>query len=111
MDGQNALFKIAGNSYPENTFSFYNNVLKWIENYKNGKPGRLECEFYFKYLSSSSHKMVNNIFSKLCVLHKDGKNISVDWYYDEGDDDIMEIGNDYRQSLNIPLQLIPKSDF
>ena len=110
LDKSNAELKVNGSSYPEDATVVYDPILEWIE--KNTKEKQLElvCSFYFDFLSSSSHKMIYEILLKLENIISSGKAISVIWYYDEYDEDIMEQGEDFIQRLDIPFKLIAKQE-
>ncbi len=36
-----------------------------------------------------------------------GKKIKIKWYYDEDDEDIMEMGEDLTELINLPFDLVP----
>ena len=90
-----------GNSYPENVLQFYTPIFNWIEELKNEKDEiTVDCQFY--YIASSS------VIAFLKLLQKvestfDEENIKFIWKYEEGDDDIKKIGQDYSTILNTPI--------
>jgi len=109
LDPDNMIFRISGVSTPENAFDLYSKVIRWLENNGPELSDPLECTFDFKYLSSSSHKMVFDILNKLEMLKDQGKEIQVKWYFKEIDEDMMELGEDFSELIKIPFELIPRS--
>jgi len=108
FDESKSIFEISGASYPENASKFYKPILEWIDfNGKWFKSGS-KWKFYFEYISSSSHKMVYEILCRLDTLHKSGKKISIIWLYDDEEDDIVELGEDYASLVSLPFEIIPK---
>lgn len=93
-----------GNSYPENVLQFYTPILNWIESLSSEKTEiKVECQFY--YIASSS------VIAFLKLLQKiessfNKENISFTWKYEEGDDDIKKIGQDYSTILDTPIKII-----
>ncbi len=93
-----------GNSYPENVLQFYTPIFNWIEELKNEKTEiKVDCQFY--YIASSS------VIAFLKLLQKvestfEKENIKFIWKYEEGDDDIKKIGQDYSTILNTPIEII-----
>ncbi|MAP01413.1 MAG: nuclear pore complex subunit [Flavobacteriales bacterium] len=93
-----------GNSYPENVLQFYTPIFNWIEELKNEKDEiTVDCQFY--YIASSS------VIAFLKLLQKvestfEKENIKFIWKYEEGDDDIKKIGQDYSTILNTPIEII-----
>lgn len=106
LDAQNLFFRIAGTSTPENAVEFYAPVIDWIEANKNSLTDKLICEFNFKYLSSSSHKMIYEILSQLEELIHHGKGVEVIWKYKAIDEDMQEVGEDFQALLKIPFKFI-----
>lgn len=106
LDAQNLVFSISGTSTPENAVEFYAPVIDWIDHNKDQFKDRLLCEFNFKYLSSSSHKMIYEILIRLEEIHKNGKEIEVSWKYKEVDEDMFEVGQDFEALIKIPFRFL-----
>ena len=93
-----------GNSYPENVLQFYTPILNWVESLSSEKTEiKVECQFY--YIASSS------VIAFLKLLQKiessfNKENISFTWKYEDGDDDIKKIGQDYSTILDTPIKII-----
>ncbi len=101
------IFQIKGPSFSEDVIEILNPILDWIDSEIPKLDKELICEFYFTVLNSSSHKKIFQILLKLNSLLDNGKDIKINWYYDEDDEDIMEMGEDLTELINIPFTLIP----
>ncbi len=101
------VFQIKGPSFSEDVIEILNPILDWIDSEIPKLDKELICEFYFTVLNSSSHKKIFQILLKLNSLLDNGKDIKINWYYDEDDEDIMEMGEDLIELINIPFTLIP----
>ena len=107
FDPKNHLFEISGRSLPENVIKTFDPVLKWInENFPKYKE---EIKFNFKvdYLNSASAKMISLILTKLEDFYKNGTKITINWYYNIDDDDILSEGKLLASLKKIPFELIP----
>ncbi|MEE4196219.1 MAG: DUF1987 domain-containing protein [Bacteroidales bacterium] len=101
------LMIITGNSIPENASLFYEPVILWLNEYN--KNPQLKTTFFFKLkvISSSSTKIFFDILNSIDALYDSGKSaVNVLWHYSLYDDEIREIGLDYRDSMNAPFELI-----
>ncbi len=108
IDKEQFLIQVMGCSYPEDPLDSYKQILDWLTSLGDNIDRPLTCEFYFSFLNSTSHKMVFDILYKLQNLHQKGNPVSVFWYYADGDDDILEKGEDFMDILKLPVQIVSK---
>lgn len=104
---KDSVFQIKGPSFSEEIIDVFNPIIKWIDDNIPGLENELICELYFTVLNSASHKKIFQILIRLNSFLDNGKFIKVKWYYDEDDEDIMEMGEDLIELINIPFELIP----
>ncbi|RLD62928.1 MAG: hypothetical protein DRJ01_05045 [Bacteroidetes bacterium] len=107
LDAENLVFKIHGVSIPENANATFLPVIEWIDNYCNDID-TLKCEFFFQYLSSSTHTVLFHLLQKLEDLYKKGKNYSILWCYEKPDEDMLKTGINFSGILDIPFEFEPK---
>lgn len=106
LDAQQKIMKMVGPSYPENAIDVYQPVTEWVENIVPQLEGKLLCELSFTILSSASNKVIYELLTQLESLGQGNRlDIHVVWYYDKQDIDMMEIGEDFSDTLNIPIEL------
>lgn len=107
FDSQIALLELRGRSSPHDSRAFYDNILHELD--KVGKNGAkaMNANFSLEYFNTSSAKCMFDIFKKLQQLEEKIEDVVINWYYDEGDDDMYEIGEDYGQMVNLKFNLIP----
>ncbi len=104
LDKRNSLFSIRGSSFPENAVEFYGKIISWINEIGASLTNELVCEFYLIYLNSASNKMLYDIFNELEIWYLRGKQISVKWIYDEMDEDMLELGEDFAELVELPFE-------
>lgn len=101
FDYTKRLLLIKGESYPENTSEFFNPVFKWIDDYlaeKTDKLTTVNIELY--YFNSSSSKVLMNFFEVLDNASEQGHKITVNWIYEEEDEDSLEFGEEFAEDMN-----------
>jgi len=100
-------FEIIGNSIPENVYLFYDPVLTWLDKYIENPGKETEFIFQMKMISSSSSKMFFDILNKIDVLNENtNSEVKVTWLYSIYDDEIREIGIEYRDFMNVPYEIV-----
>ncbi len=96
---------ISGRSLPEDAFSFYEPIFKWLNNYFNSPAPETTFTFDLEYFNTSSAKQIFKIVNTLNVQAKKNK-ISVIWRYDAGDKDMQGSGERFSKLSGMPIQLI-----
>ena len=102
------VFRIEGESYPENAMEFYRPVIECLSNFVTAGAKGLEVNLKMLYFNSSSSKCLLDIFDILEeYAAASEKQVKVNWYYQEDDEDIKESGEDFAEDLNLEFELIP----
>lgn len=100
----NGIIKIKGRSIHENIRDFFKPVEEWIEDYVNNEPaGMTSVEINLEYFNSASTKALVDIFQKLVQVELKGGKVVVNWFFEEGDDDMQEKGEYFASVLKIPF--------
>ncbi len=81
-------------------------MVDWVNEYVTTKNETTRVDFIFEYLNSGTSKIVLQVLTALKELKEAGLGLTVNWYYEEGDDDILERGEYYASILNIKINLI-----
>lgn len=100
------IIQFRGRSIPEDVSVFYDPVLEWIELYtKDPAPGS-EVDIAMEYLNSGTSKYMLKILKAIKNIDHRGFSLSIRWYYEEGDDDILERGEYYASILDLKIKLV-----
>ena len=106
LDKENSIIEMSGRSLPENVKEFYNPVINWLEEYIKAPNDKTKIVLNFEYFNTASSKMIMDILEKVKKIQEQGKEIDVDWYYIEEDDDMLEAGEDYSEITDVPFNFI-----
>lgn len=101
--GANRL-EIVGRSIPENPESVYVRLEEWLKSHLETKTGLDVC-IQLEYINSGSSKYLFEILRILTEYRKMGKKINMRWRYEEDDEAMQELGEHYRDTAGIPLQV------
>lgn len=106
FDPNRGLLELRGKSSPENSIQFYSTLIRDLEEFgRNGKQN-LIANFKFEYFNTSSSKCLFDIFRKLNIVRENGFELSINWYYEEDDEDMLEAGEDYADLLGIEFNYV-----
>jgi hypothetical protein len=104
FQNESGLLEIRGKSIPENSIEFYRSIYEWIDAYVLEAQPKTEVTIGLEYFNTSSSKCLLDIFRKLENLHKSGKSeVTINWLYEEDDEDMMEAGDDYQTIVKVPF--------
>ena len=100
FDFGNNHLKLSGESYPEDVTEFYHSVFSALDTYlATLGPGSCRFDFELIYLNSSSAKAVMMLMDKLDAAAAKGATVDIYWFYDEKDDSMRELGEEFGEDL------------
>ena len=92
------IIRIKGRSILENATDFYQPVLDWIAEYVK-VPAQLTCiDINLEYFNSATAKVLITLIQRVSAVTFRNAKFKVNWYYEEGDEDILERG-EYIESV------------
>lgn len=97
---------ITGPSRLEDPSPFFEQLIFVLnENIINFKS-RFTIEFKLNYLNSSSSKWLFHILKNIQSRFGGNKVMSINWYYDADDENMLEAGEVFKNLLNVPFSII-----
>jgi hypothetical protein len=107
IDKAKGTFQISGRSLPEDVTSFYKPVIDWIDLFSENPSDTLNLEVKLEYFNTASSKIILDILMKLEEIQQVGSSqIKVNWLYDKRDVDMLEAGEEYKDLVELPFELI-----
>jgi hypothetical protein len=97
---------IQGRSIPENSIEFYKPLVDLLESYTSTPKEQTKVDIVLEYFNTSSSKCILDVFKKLEKINADGNDVTINWHYEEDDEDMFEAGEDYQAIINIPFKMI-----
>ena len=102
-------FEISGRSIPENSIEFYKPVINWLDNYIESPHTETLLVIKLEYFNTSSSKCLVEILRRLERLNHSHK-VEVKWCYEEEDEDMQESGEDFKEIIKLPIEMVVISD-
>lgn len=107
FDSQLNEYIISGRSLPEDVSSFYKPVFDWLNIFEKNTLTNPSFKFKLEYFNTASSKIILDILMRLeDINNANSSNISIEWYYMESDDDMLEAGEEYKELVEIPFNVI-----
>lgn len=108
-DGDTSVLEMRGDSYPENSFEFFAPIVDWVQNHLKTPAASLRLDLYLLYLNTSSVRAMMDIFDLLEDAHKDSHAVAVQWFYDEDNERIAELAEEFKEDCSFPFDILPNS--
>ena len=114
FDPDKKKFEMLGNSRPENVRDFYIPVLDRLrDNFEevlktpeHEKEEPIKFVFKLEYFNSSSAKFISDLLVLIGNYHRKGVPVKIYWYFQEGDEDMMEVGEDFSEMIDLSFQMV-----
>ena len=100
------IINMSGNSIPQDAFIFYNPFIRKVKKIADTKKD-LIFNFDMAYYNTSSSMYMTKILKILKELSNHAK-VVINWYYLPADEQIYELGLDYKEILKMDINLIKK---
>lgn len=100
LDKENGIFQFTGVSTPDSAEGFYHEIVQWVENYVANPNPTTKFTFHLDYFNITTSKRILFMLYSLEALANSGKSeVSIEWMYEEGDDDMLEAGQDFEHMM------------
>ena len=110
FDPYDGILELKGRSSPENSIQFYQHLIEGLDELIEGESDSFVANFAFDYFNTSSSKCLFDVFKRLRKLKQNGKELTINWFYEEDDEDMMEAGEDYCDLLDLDFNFIEIED-
>jgi len=106
FDLASGVLEIKGRSIPENSIQFYKPLVDALDKYAGSAKPATNVIIQLEYFNTSSSKCILDVFKKLENINKGGSSVTINWHYEEDDEDMLEAGEDYQAIINVPFKMI-----
>jgi hypothetical protein len=108
FNAETKVLNIEGESYHEYTLEFFQPIFDWLEEFLQEPNQQVVMNFKMTYFNTSSSRRFLEILTMLedYKNDKDGQ-VTVNWYYEENDVDMLESGEEYADDVELEFNLIP----
>jgi len=100
--------RVSGRSIPQNAKQLYQICNDWVEQYVRAPAKETTIDLFFEYIDTSSTRCLVDILSIICEKSQDNDHqVRINWYYENDDDDSLDLGEYIKMHLKVPFELIP----
>jgi hypothetical protein len=100
------MIRIKGRSIHENVTEFFDPIEDWVARYIE-VPAEVTCvDINLEYFNSASAKVFIHLLQKITYVTLKNKKFIFNWYYEDGDEDILERGEYFSSVLDVPFNFI-----
>lgn len=96
--------ELVGRSIPENPELIFRRLEEWISLHFEKNKGLL-VNIQLEYINSGSSKYLYEVLKRLTGYSLAGKEVKLKWLYEEDDEAMLELGEHYRDTAGIPLEI------
>lgn len=100
------IITIRGRSMNGNLNALGNEIEDWIDKYITDPAEVTYVDFCLEYFNKANSKIIISLLKKIESLSLINKKYKISWYYEEGDEDILEKGEYFSSEVNIPFNFI-----
>ena len=93
-------------SFSGGEVDFFLPVKKWIQDYSLSPVENTILNVQLAYYCTHASKVLLDIFRILEGVYLSGKSVTINWYHEENDNDMIEAADDYKSLLKIPFNMI-----
>lgn len=104
FSAETGVCEVAGESYLEDAFLFYEILQNWIDAYEGNA---LFFKFKLTYFNTSSSKGILNVIKALRRKLDEGKDVTVIWYYPQENQDLLMEGEDFMSDVDMQFSFVP----
>jgi hypothetical protein len=101
-DYKAGVLEFSGRFIPEDAEGTMAPILNWLRAYAENPQKTTTINLYIEYFNTVNSKSILLFFKAAEAI----KNTKINWYYEQGDEDMLELGEDFESILSIPFSLI-----
>jgi len=105
-DWEGGVLTMQGDSYPENSFEMFDQVITWIDDYLAQTTSPLTLELRLLYLNTSSIKAMMDIFDRLEEVFQQGRKVAVNWRYDLRNERVVQLAEEFKEDCTFPFAIL-----
>lgn len=103
LNYEDAQISIIGKSIMVSPESFYNSLIDKIEDFIYATEEPILIDLQFEFFNISNSKEILKIIHKCGEYFEKGKDITVHWNFNQFDDHMEELGNDFAFMVKFPF--------
>jgi hypothetical protein len=105
FDTENGVLTISGKSIAEDSHEFYKPLIDALKEYKAKPCLQTTVNLKLVYFNTSSSKSILDVL-RLIESLKENSEVTINWFYEKEDEDMLEVGEYYCEIVNLPFRMV-----
>src|SRR5690606_441490 len=110
FSGSTGVLELRGESYPENSFAFFDPLIAWLRGFLEGTDLPVAFEVEVAYMNTSSIRAMVAMLDLLEEAHLAGRLVTVRWLHDPENERAIDVGEEFREDLTLPFEIAALAD-
>lgn len=106
FNADTGICEMAGESYMEEAYKFYTQILDWLREYAL-EGNSITMNIKLTYFNTNSSRLLLDMFDLLKKSEDAGNSVKINWYYEVDDPDIKDEIEDFEIETGLKIKLIP----
>lgn len=106
LKSRTGICEFKGRSIPKDAGEVYKPVFDWFNTYFENAQEKTILNFKLEFINSGSSKLIFDILTKFKTLIDNGKELIINWYYCNNDEDIRDAGFRFSNLLDHNINII-----
>jgi len=106
FDPETSTLLMEGESYPENSFEFYDPILAWLKE-ALASLANLRVEIVISYMNSSSTKCMLDLLDLMEEAFGQGVSVSVVWRYSPENPRALDLAEEFQEEVTFEFLIVP----
>lgn len=103
---ENRTLTLRGESYPENSFRFFEPILSWVDAYLGERHEAITIVVDMPYMNSSSTKCMLDLLDRFEDAWRAGQLVLLHWYYDPDNERALDLAEEFREEVSFPFETV-----
>ena len=109
FDHLTGILGITGRSFPEDAFTFYDQLFRWAEMYVEMPLKETFIVVNMDLINASSLKCINKLSNILKEVETKGFNVNMHWIFHDEDIETKVLGESFSDFAELAVEIIPES--
>lgn len=101
---------IRGRSISAEVDNYFGDFLPYLDENITKNPIDLNVDIDLEYFNTKTAKLLMKMLNTFKKVINNGNELTITWYYEEGDEDMKEAGQDYEQMTGVKFNFIEKPE-
>jgi hypothetical protein len=106
VEGKPGYVKLSGNSILSDPRKFFRPIVEWVEDYVQNPDEKTTVDLKLEYVDTASVQSVFDIMRMFKPLEEKSKDITVNFYFEFDDPELLELGEIMEGRLGIKFNFI-----